>query len=126
MKDNIELYYRNWNRNYTTLNAEIDSDYGCVINLIVETAGYKGHGPIYLIKKDIPLYINKINDMYQKLEGSCRIMDNESDNSFIEFAFIEKRLIVSGLISDSQNILQFEFDADQTVLNTMLLILKKL
>ncbi len=125
MKDIIEIYYRNWNKSVVRLMAEIDDNYKNCLYIIAWVDDFKGKGCIYITNENICLYNADINKMNQTLEGTCHIKDVESD-SFIEISFEKDILVVRGLISDYKNKLLFEFEADQTVLKQLLVVMNKL
>lgn len=126
MKEIFNLYCDEFCDNCTKIIVEIDPEYDYFINFIIETDGFKGHGPIYLFENDVPVYIDKIESMYQTLKGKCRIQDTESEDSFVEFEFKERKLFFTGLISNYFQKLIFECEVDQTILNSLLLVLKKI
>lgn len=126
MKEVFELYCDDWRKSATKIIIEIDLEYNYGINFLIETDGFKGAGPLYLLKEDIPLYLDQLETMNRTLKGGCRITDADTGEFFIDASFKEGQLVLTGLISNYSQKLTFQCNVDQTILNPIILILKKL
>jgi len=121
--EKFELYI-NYN---TVFQVETSVDCGLMLNFIVTTQGFKGHGPIYIKPETLNDAITKLTDMINNLNGNLTLQDIESVDYYVEFRFEGSELVVEGILGDySNNFLHFHFNADQTVLTLLLKVFLKL
>ena len=97
------------------------------LELIVESNGYKGHGPIYLDNVSLQNANLTLSEMIKNLRGEIILKDSESNLYYLKIYFEKQHLIVNGMIGDyCRHSLQFEFNADQTVLGLLQVVIKKM
>lgn len=88
-----------------------------------ENARFKGCDTFTLFDSFYSDIINEIENTYTSLNGNFRIYDVGSDtDGYIEFIMKNGRLSVKGSLGASfdSNSLTFEFEADQTLVRTLL------
>ena len=122
-KETFELF----STEYASILVEVHKyENGKSLYFLVESSGYKGHGPLYL-RKDVEKYIEELTTMSSSLSGECCISDTESTTFFIRIFFEERELWINGNIGDySHHALAFAFKVDQTLLMPFVNILEQL
>ena len=107
--------------------AELRQDCGTMINFIVESNGYAGHGPIYLNIEKVKEAITILSNMLNSSKGKIDLQDIESADYYITMNFLGPSLRIEGCIGDyNEHRLYFGFIADQTVLKLFLEVLKNM
>ena len=116
--------------NYSRLTVEIDDDYPGGLFFIVEIGDFKGRACIEIYTLEhAQAYLNQLNIMNQSLTGKCSFVDEEAGYSKIDFEFKGTDIIVSGCladISDTYKLIFDEFKVDQTILNGLISVMKKI
>ncbi len=121
IEDTFQLYFDQENK----LEAEIYYDYGAMINFNVTSHGFSGSGPIYLNSNELDTTINSLSKIVETLSGEYTLLDAESNNYFIKFQFDNSALMVRGCLGDySDHNLNFAFKADQTLIVSLIIVLK--
>ena len=125
MENGTEIYRRERGGSCVSLTIEADGEANCLC-VAAEAGGFRGEGNLFVDGEDIDFYGGELDRMDKALSGACRIKDAESGEYFLEVFFRKDALAVRGVIGDYQNKLQFEFDADQTLLRRLSAVVKKL
>ena len=89
-KEICELFDTENTKFYTEI---CEYDGGKAINFLIESNGYKGHGPYHLLKDDVEKYVSQLNKMSETFCGECSINDTESVNS-IKIFFKGRELLL--------------------------------
>ena len=91
--------------------------------IFYENSRFKGYEVFTLFDRFYIDVIDKIEMVYHSLTGTFRICDVGADtDGYIDFEMKNGRLLVKGQLGAtfSSHSLQFEFEADQTLLTTLL------
>jgi len=93
----------------------------------VKSYGFSGAHNFSMMKSTIESNIEELTVMNESLAGVCRLLDTDSD-SYIKLEFKGDDLSIAGQIGGSynENFMQFEFIADQTVIELLLGVLRGL
>ena len=99
-------------------------DIPCItFGIYYENSLFKGYDVFTLFDKFYIDTIGKIETVYRSLNGSIRIEDIGADSDgYIDFELNSGRLVVKGQLGASftSHSLQFEFEADQTLVGNLL------
>lgn len=99
-------------------------DIPCItFGVYYENSRFKGYDVFTLFDNFYIDTIGKIETVYRSLNGSFRIKDIGADSDgYIDFELNSERLLVQGQLGASftSHSLQFEFEADQTLIENLL------
>ena len=120
MEEFIELY----SGETLKLLGRKENMYGPILTLKIYLHDFSGTGMFYLSEDDLKVYIDNIDFMNTKLKGNCIIKDNESTN-YCRIFFEERAFWIEGSFSlYGDETLTFKVEADQTILEPIIKLLK--
>lgn len=109
------------------LQIQLNDDLSGAVCFYVQSNGYTGYGPIYLTEQSRMDVIAQLTIMQDSLTGTVVLKDAESVDYFFELKFVGRDLFASGCIGDYNFYrLQFRCQVDQTILQRLLSVMKKL
>lgn len=91
--------------------------------ILYENSNYKGCDTFTLFNHFYAGKVREVEDVYGCLNGIFRIDDNGADtDGYVEFAIKNGRVFIKGQLGASFSAfsLNFEFEADQTMVGTLL------
>ena len=106
------------------LHGRKENIYGPILTLKLYLQDFSGTGMFYLSEEELKDYTDKLDFMNTSLKGNCTIKDNESTN-YCRIFFEERALWIEGLFSlYGDETLTFKVEADQTILEPIIKLLK--
>ena len=91
-------------------------------NIVANSRGFSGNAHFCIAKDQLGTAIKKLYVIYDQLEGTCTLYDNDCDDYVTVTAQNYGKIVISGQLggSDTDQFLKFELITDQIKLHEMI------